>query len=209
MMRTLPAISFLAAALLMAPMVLAAPVSDTSAYTLANCPVSGAELGSMGDPVVNAYDGREVRFCCDGCVPKYEEDQAKYDEKIDKQIVAQQKERYPLDTCVVSGEKLGSMGDPVEYVHENRLVRLCCAGCTGKFEKDPEAHIAKIDAAVVEQQGEDYAAETCVVMTENELGGTPTDFVVANRLVRLCCNGCVDDVKAEPVKYLDAVEKAE
>ena len=25
---------------------------------------------------------------------------------------------YPLDVCVVSGEELGSMGDPISFVHE-------------------------------------------------------------------------------------------
>ncbi len=209
MMRTtLPSISFLAAALLMAPTVFAAPVSDTSTYTLAKCPVSGQELGSMGDPLVKEYDGREVRFCCNGCVPKYEEDPAQYNEKTDEKIVAQQKEYYPLDTCIVSGEKLGSMGDPVEYVHENRLVRFCCDGCVGAFEKDPEAFIEKIDAAVIEEQADDYPTDRCLVMPENKAGADGKQLVIANRLVRLCCKSCVKDVKAEPAKYLGKLDKA-
>jgi hypothetical protein len=54
---------------------------------------------------------------------------------------------YPIDTCVVSGAKLGSMGDPVEVEHEGRRVLLCCAGCVGAFEADPERYLAILDDA--------------------------------------------------------------
>jgi hypothetical protein len=35
-------------------------------YPLATCPITGKKLGSMGDPVIKVYDGREVRYCCSG-----------------------------------------------------------------------------------------------------------------------------------------------
>ncbi len=52
-------------------------------YPLDNCIISGAKLGSMGEPIVKVYDGREVRFCCSGCVKKFEADKAGYFAKID------------------------------------------------------------------------------------------------------------------------------
>lgn len=59
---------------------------------------------------------------------------------------------YPLTTCVVSGEKLGSMGKPYVYVHKeegkpDRVVQFCCRGCVKDFKKDPAQHLAKLDAA--------------------------------------------------------------
>ena len=51
---------------------------------------------------------------------------------------------YPLTTCVVSGEKLGSMGDPVIVTHEGTEVRLCCASCIEKFEADPALYLEKL-----------------------------------------------------------------
>ncbi len=59
---------------------------------------------------------------------------------------------YPLNTCVVSGEDLGSMGDAFDYIHKadgqpDRLVRMCCEGCVKKFKKDPAKYLARIDAA--------------------------------------------------------------
>ena len=44
---------------------------------------------------------------------------------------------YPLTTCVVSGKKLGSMGDPVLVEHEGTTVKLCCEHCIDKFNSDP------------------------------------------------------------------------
>lgn len=54
---------------------------------------------------------------------------------------------YPLDTCVVSGEQLDSMGSPFVFVHEGTEVRLCCANCHKQFLADPEKHLAKIREA--------------------------------------------------------------
>lgn len=51
---------------------------------------------------------------------------------------------YPLDTCVVSGEELGSMGDPVVIMHEGTEVRFCCDSCIPKFNKEPEKYLAKL-----------------------------------------------------------------
>jgi len=57
---------------------------------------------------------------------------------------------YPLDTCVVSGEKLGSMGDPVVVQHDGVEVKLCCQGCVKTFNKDPEKYVAKVKAAAAQ-----------------------------------------------------------
>ena len=56
-------------------------------------------------------------------------------------------EAYPIDFCVVSGEKLGSMGEPVVYNYNGRTVKFCCGGCIEKFESAPAMYIAKLDSA--------------------------------------------------------------
>jgi YHS domain-containing protein len=116
-------------------------------YPLDTCPVSGKKLGSMGEPVDYLHDGRLVRFCCKGCIKRFQAEPEKYLEKLDAAAFAKQKKDYPLDTCVVSGEKLGSMGEPVDYLHDGRLVRFCCKGCIKGFHKDPEKFLKKLDAA--------------------------------------------------------------
>jgi hypothetical protein len=64
---------------------------------------------------------------------------------------------YPLDTCVVSGEKLGEMGAPVDYIYKqdgepDRLVRLCCKNCIPKFKKDPAKYLKLIDEAAAQKK---------------------------------------------------------
>ncbi|MCB1207506.1 MAG: hypothetical protein KDN18_24860 [Verrucomicrobiae bacterium] len=56
--------------------------TEGGGYPLTNCVVSGEALGSMGDPVVLTHEGREVRLCCDSCIPKFNADPAKYLEKL-------------------------------------------------------------------------------------------------------------------------------
>ncbi|MES2706218.1 MAG: hypothetical protein V4726_06385 [Verrucomicrobiota bacterium] len=51
---------------------------------------------------------------------------------------------YPLDTCIVADEKLGSMGKPYVFTHDGQEIKLCCKGCKGKFEKDPATYLKKL-----------------------------------------------------------------
>jgi hypothetical protein len=55
--------------------------------------------------------------------------------------------KYPLDTCVVSGEKLGSMGDAYVFKYKGREVKLCCKGCLKDFNKEPAKYVKKIEEA--------------------------------------------------------------
>lgn len=62
------------------------------------------------------------------------------------------KAAYPLDTCVVSGDKLGEMGPPFEYVHResgkpDRVVLFCCKDCVKDFKKNPAKYLKELDAA--------------------------------------------------------------
>jgi YHS domain-containing protein len=51
---------------------------------------------------------------------------------------------YPLDVCIVAGEKLGSMGKPHVIVHEGQEIKFCCSGCEPDFKKEPAKFLAKL-----------------------------------------------------------------
>ena len=87
---------------------------------------------------------RLVRFCCGGCEKSLGNKPAKYMAKLDKAYADAQREAYPIDTCVVAGGKLGSMGEPVEIVAGTQLVRFCCKGCLPKFEDAPQKFLSKL-----------------------------------------------------------------
>ena len=52
---------------------------------------------------------------------------------------------YPLTTCVVTGEELGSHGDPHVIDHEGTTVKFCCEPCVDDFNKDPAKYLAKLE----------------------------------------------------------------
>ena len=52
---------------------------------------------------------------------------------------------YPLDYCVVSDEKLGSMGKPVVFIYENQEIKLCCKECRAEFDANPKKFLEKIN----------------------------------------------------------------
>ena len=51
---------------------------------------------------------------------------------------------YPLKYCVVTGNELGSMGDPVSEVYQGQQIKFCCKACIAKFHKDPAKYLAKL-----------------------------------------------------------------
>ena len=182
----------------------ASPV-PTYPYTLTDCPVGGP-LGSMGDPVVKVYDNREVRFCCAGCIDEFEANQEKYWGEIDAKIVEQQLMHYPIETCIVTGDKLGD--DTINYVHNNRLVRLANADAAAAFKADPAKHLEALDKKIVEVQLPDYPMDTCPVGGPLGSMGEPVNFISMNRLVRLCCGECKKSFVDDPAKYMAKLDKA-
>lgn len=51
---------------------------------------------------------------------------------------------YTSDICIVTDNKLGSMGDPVVKVYGNQQVKFCCRPCVKEFEEDKERFLAKL-----------------------------------------------------------------
>jgi YHS domain-containing protein len=84
-LRTLIAAFFLASMLV--------PLSGVAAdkkdekvkpYPLKTCIISGDKLGEMGSPYVYNYKGREIKFCCKGCLKDFNKDPNKYIKMIDE-----------------------------------------------------------------------------------------------------------------------------
>ncbi len=122
-------------------------------YPLETCLVTGEELSEGGSmEAINIVHGnRLVRLCCNMCKKKFSADPEKYIQELDRAVIEAQRDDYPLDSCVVSGGKLGSMGDPVEMVVAGRLVKLCCGGCKDKLSAEPSKYLQVIDNAWQEQ----------------------------------------------------------
>lgn len=117
---------------------------QSESYPLDTCVVSAGKLGEMGKPIEKVIGNRLVKFCCAGCISKVEKTPTPYFAKIDQAVIASQTKDYPLTTCIVSGEKLGEMGKPIEKVVGTQLVKFCCSGCIGQFNRNPAHYLAKL-----------------------------------------------------------------
>lgn len=118
---------------------------QAKAYPLEKCPISGEKLG---EGAVNYVHGTYlIRFCCKDCVASFKKSPDATMKKLETAYIASQRAKYPLDTCIVSGEELGGMGEPIDYLWGTHLYRLCCGGCKKAIQKDPEGNWAKIEAA--------------------------------------------------------------
>lgn len=62
------------------------------------------------------------------------------DEKADAKL-----KPYTLKVCIVSGEKLGEMGDPYVYKYKDRELKFCCKDCVKDFNKNPTKYIKKLE----------------------------------------------------------------
>jgi len=62
------------------------------------------------------------------------------------------KSTYPLTTCMISGEKLDSMGKPYVIDYKGTEVRFCCSHCVPDFEKDPAKYLKILQDAKAAQK---------------------------------------------------------
>lgn len=178
------------------------------AYYLPNCPVRTGEELDVNRAVVKEYEGRELRFCCTRCEARFDSDPAAALAKIDEAIIADQLPLYPLTTCLVmDGHEMDE--DAINLVYKNRLVRFCCEGCIGDFEADPEAYLHTLDQAAADAQRESYPLTECVVAGHAVADGEhPTEVVVGGRLIRLCCEDCMQELVRNPAEYVKMVDEA-
>jgi hypothetical protein len=180
-------------------------------YPAGECVVSGEAMGGEhGDPISYVHEGRLFRLCCKSCIKALAKSPAEYVAKLDAAVVKEQLPSYPLETCAVSGKKLGEMGEPADLVVGTRLVRLCCPSCKPGVAKDPASALAKVNAALIEKQSASYALDTCPVSGE-KLGemGEPLNYLYGTRLVKLCCKGCVKGVAKDPAAVLAKLDAAQ
>ncbi|MCA9307126.1 MAG: hypothetical protein KDA16_11365 [Phycisphaerales bacterium] len=189
------------------------------------CPIGKEPIVETAGTV--DYKGKAIGLCCPGCGEQFLAwDEARKDEFV--MLAAAHKEPgqeqhgakpqndkpwgepYTLDTCPVSGEKLGEMGEPVVKEYDGREVRLCCAGCIKKFEADKDRYWREIDERIIKDQRRFYPTDKCLVtgepLVENGQDNA-TEMVFGNRLIRLCCKMCVRKFKADPESFIKALDE--
>lgn len=122
-------------------------------------------------------------------------------------------EAYPLETCPVSGEKLGA--DAVTVVlsgmKDAKLngtqMKFCCAKCEAAFKADPAKFTAKLDEQITKAAG-NYPLGTCLIMPDEAIEADAKTVVYHNRVYKFCCKKCIVKFEKDPAKYETAYEAA-
>lgn len=71
---------------------------------------------------------------------------------------AKAKSEYPVTTCIVSGEGLGSPSDEAfDFIYReegkaDRLISFCCDGCSKDFGHDARRFLQMLDAAAAKKK---------------------------------------------------------
>lgn len=52
--------------------------------------------------------------------------------------------KYPLNTCLVTGNELGTMGAVVTKVYNGQEIKFCCKACVSKFEANQQKYLARL-----------------------------------------------------------------
>jgi YHS domain-containing protein len=122
-------------------------------------------------------------------------------------------EAYPLDTCPVSGEKLGK--DAVTTVltdmKDTRLngtqMKFCCAKCETAFKADPAKYMTKVEDEI-KKSAPAYPLTTCLIMTDESIDDSAKAVVFHNRVYKFCCKKCIATFEKNPAKFEKAFETA-
>ncbi len=120
-------------------------------------------------------------------------------EAVEKTAIEQAKKSVVAQTtCPVMG---GKINKNLYVEHEGKRIYVCCKGCIDAVTKSPAKYIEKLEKEGVTLE----AVQTlCPVM-----GGKINKdlFVdVDGRRIYVCCKACIDEVKADPQKYIKKLE---
>lgn len=121
-------------------------------YPKRGCIVDGASLPVAPDAAVSfVYGNLLVRLRSQECKARFNASPEQYLRGLESRVIAQQLPDYPLDVCVVSGDKLsGKDAMPVNYVLGHRLIRFCkrCDEyCAPRVLENPARYFRLIDIA--------------------------------------------------------------
>ncbi len=113
---------------------------------------------------------------------------------------------YPMDVCLITGEPLPA--DAISFVVDGQLLRTCCKDCARKVKAKPAEFVKRVQRAAIEQQAAHYPLKTCLKQPSKKLDDKAAQAVVGSRLVRACCERCLEPIVAKPAEYMKRLDAA-
>ncbi len=171
---------------------------DAMAAEQTTCPVMA---GKIDKSLYADVEGKRVYVCCESCIEKVKADPGTYIGKLEAAGVTLEKTPAPQTTCPVMGGKI----DKSLYADvEGKRIYVCCESCIEKVKADPGTYIGKLEAAGVTLEKTPAPQTTCPVM-----GGKIDKSLYADvegKRIYVCCESCIEKVKADPGTYIEKLE---
>jgi YHS domain-containing protein len=137
-----------------------------------------------------------VYFCCRVCITKFEQDPAKYADKVAAQRRALKKMERVQVACPVTGNPI----DGKTFIEsEGQRVGFCCPGCVAKYERDPSQYKAKLAAA--------YTYQTRCPVSGKKIDPTVYVDLATGERIYLCCKDCGPKLAQDQAKYAPRLEE--
>jgi len=162
-------------------------MSAVHAAKLPSCPVTDEPINlSVSTPT----DEGPVFFCCDGCIPKYKADPAKFATKVAAQRKALASRPKIQVICPVSGEPV----DQDTFIDGvGKKVYFCCEGCRGKYKRNPQQYAAAL--------ANSYTYQTKCPVTDEEIDPAAFTTTAGGANIYFCCKGCDKKFFKNPKKF--------
>lgn len=171
------------------------------------CPVMGAELGSMGDPIKVKIGEQIAWLCCDGCKSKKVD--GEHWKTVQANIAAAQ------GVCPIMGKEVDASMEST--IVNGQIVFVCCPPCIPKIEADVEGSMKKVHASYAafvakERQAKSdqlhIAAQQICPVSGQDLSAVDNPIKIKvgeEEHAFLCCKGCQNkEINAEHWKTIQA-----
>jgi len=141
-------------------------------------------------------DEGPVYMCCEPCITVYKQNPAKFADRVAKQRAALAKMKRVQVNCPVTGKPI----NPDVYTEtKDGKVYFCCAGCIGKYKKDPAKYKAKL--------ADSYTYQTTCPVMGGEIDPTVYTDLPGGKRVYFCCPGCIDKLLEKPEKFAEKLAR--
>lgn len=112
-----------------------------AAIVITGCSCTRSNRGGCGGGCCQASQPEPARVAAPAAIPPGQA------ATLPGQAVAAAAKPYGgQTTCPVMGEKLGSMGPAIPVTVKGDTVYVCCRGCAGKVQRDPDKYLAQVQA---------------------------------------------------------------
>ncbi|GMU21694.1 MAG: hypothetical protein AMXMBFR13_17840 [Phycisphaerae bacterium] len=168
----------------------AKPVTSQPAATSTQrfCPVSGKPVDQS---IYTDYEKQRIYFCSEECIAQFRQSPRKYLAAVYRQVYPQ---RIQV-RCPVTDNPIDSS---VFADHANHRVFFCCPSCVHKFEAAPKKYLARMGEISTEQVHCPVSGHLIDPQVRSD-----EDVKFNGRSIHYCCEGCVDKLGRDPLRYVD------